>query len=120
MIFRYSASGLGRAVVEDLHSNGGSIAILDMNEDLGNSVISNLGTHRIKFFTTDVTDTNNIKKSVDGAIGWIKETGVVLGGVICCAGVGYPSLVKLTHRFFVRLFVEQTCIFTHNSLYLDD
>jgi len=102
--------------VEDLHSNGASLAILDMNEELGSSIISNLGAERIKFFTTDVTDTDNIKKSVAGAANWMKETGVVLGGVICCAGVGYPSLVKPASFFCLDLVGKLAHLLTHSYM----
>ncbi|KAK0261543.1 hypothetical protein B0A54_06409 [Friedmanniomyces endolithicus] len=70
------ASGLGLATVRDLHAHGGYIAILDLNAENGNKVVSELGD-RTAFFETDQT-----KKPI--------------GGVIPAAGVGFPG--KLIDR----------------------
>ena len=37
------ASGLGRATAQDLHSQNGSVAILDMNEENGKMLVRDLG-----------------------------------------------------------------------------
>ena len=37
------ASGLGRATVEMIVAAGGKVAILDMNEGLGNALVAELG-----------------------------------------------------------------------------
>jgi 3-hydroxyacyl-CoA dehydrogenase/3-hydroxy-2-methylbutyryl-CoA dehydrogenase len=87
-----SASGLGRACVRDIVAAGGNAVILDMNEELGKALVSELGpsTH---FIQCDVTDTDNIKAAVDASIAWINKTGKPLGGIIPAAGVGHPGLI---------------------------
>lgn len=84
------ASGLGLATVRDLHSNGGYIAILDMNAELGNKAVKELGS-RTKFFETNITNTAAIEAAVKGVVDWIKETNAPIGGVIPAAGVGMPA-----------------------------
>jgi NAD(P)-dependent dehydrogenase (short-subunit alcohol dehydrogenase family) len=87
-----SASGLGRATVEMIGQNGGNVAILDLNETLGNTTASEFSSFA-RFFQTDVTDTDSISKAVAGTMAWIEKTGKPLGGIIPAAGIGNPSLV---------------------------
>ncbi|CAK7212615.1 hypothetical protein SBRCBS47491_001527 [Sporothrix bragantina] len=89
------ASGLGKAVAEDLVRNGANVSLLDRNEDDGKSVAAALGGDKVaKFFTVDVTDTDSIKAAVDGTVEWItKTTHKPLGGVVPAAGVGFPGLI---------------------------
>ncbi len=89
---RYSASGLGRACVRDICANGGNSVILDMNEELGNDLVKELGASA-KFFICDVADTDNIAAVVQSTVEWVKQTGKPLGGIIPAAGVGRPGLV---------------------------
>lgn len=65
--------------------------ILDMNEDLGASLVAELGPSA-KFLPCDVTDTSNIASAVAAAAAWATSTGKPLGGVIPAAGVGNPGL----------------------------
>ena len=89
------ASGLGLATVRELHADGAYLAILDLNEDNGAKVVSELG-ERTKFFSADVSDTSSVEAAVAGAAAWIKDTGKQLGGIIPAAGVGLPG--KLIDR----------------------
>lgn len=84
------ASGLGLATVNDLHSQGGYVAILDLNADVGNKTVEELGP-RTKFFEADMTDTSSLEAAVKGIAGWVKETNAPIGGVIPAAGVGNPA-----------------------------
>ena len=84
------ASGLGRATVHDLHSDGGYIAILDLNAEVGQKTVQELGS-RTKFFEADMADTSSIQAAVKGVVSWIKETNAPIGGVIPAAGVGNPA-----------------------------
>ncbi|PBP15851.1 3-hydroxyacyl-CoA dehydrogenase [Diplocarpon rosae] len=88
-----SASGLGRACVEDIAAKGGHAAILDMNEELATEVVAAIGGGKTKFFKTDVLDTESVKSAVEGAVQWISETGKVVGGVIAAAGVSAPAKI---------------------------
>ncbi|KAG9247773.1 putative 3-hydroxyacyl-CoA dehydrogenase-like protein [Calycina marina] len=87
------ASGLGRAVVEDLCKGGGYVAILDINPELAEAFVKNIGDGKTKFFETDVLESDSIAKSVEGAVLWAKETGKDIGGVIAAAGVGNPTKI---------------------------
>ncbi|KAK1569382.1 short chain dehydrogenase [Colletotrichum navitas] len=86
------ASGLGQACVEEICRNGGNAAVLDMNEESGNEIVSKLGSSA-KFFICDVLDTKSIEAAVQGTAAWLKQTGKPLGGVIPAAGVGNPSTI---------------------------
>ncbi|KAL2017466.1 hypothetical protein VTK56DRAFT_2062 [Thermocarpiscus australiensis] len=86
------ASGLGRACVRDICKTGGNAVILDMNEELGSHLVSELGPST-KFFRCDVTDTDNIAAAVQATVDWVKQTGKPLGGIIPAAGVGFPGLI---------------------------
>lgn len=67
--------------------------ILDMNEELGNALVTELGPSAAKFVVCDVSDTASIASAVDAAAAWVKETGKPLGGIIPAAGVGHPGLI---------------------------
>lgn len=96
------SSGLGLATGEDLHSQGGYIAILDLNQDAGEEAVKQFGS-RAKFFECDVTSTENIESAVKGAVDWVKSTGKPIGAIISGAGVGNPG--KVCHGIkTVRLF----------------
>lgn len=84
------ASGLGLATARDLHANGGYVAILDMNAELGERAVKDLG-QRSKFFKANMTDTPSIEAAVKGTVDWIKETNAPIGAVIPAAGVGFPA-----------------------------
>ena len=71
----------------------GYVAILDLNEDLGATVVKQLGSDRAFFTTADVSDTVSIESAVTASLAWIEKTGAQLGGVIAAAGVGNPSKI---------------------------
>lgn len=79
--------------MEDICRNGGNAAILDMNEESGNELVSKLGPSA-KFFLCDVLDTKSIEAAVQGTADWVKGTGKPVGGVIPAAGVGNPATVS--------------------------
>ncbi|GJN70219.1 hypothetical protein PLIIFM63780_003193 [Purpureocillium lilacinum] len=89
--FTNSASGLGRACVEDLIKHGANVAILDMNED-GKDLAAELGSSA-KFFVCDVLDSSSISKAVEGAAEWAQQTKRPVGGVIPAAGVSTPATI---------------------------
>ncbi|KAI1743276.1 short chain dehydrogenase [Xylaria scruposa] len=87
------ASGLGQAAVEEICRNGGNVAILDLNEELGAEVVKLLPKGAGKFFVCDVLETESIAAAVAGVVAWIEETGKPMGGIIPAAGVGNPSTI---------------------------
>lgn len=68
-----------------------------MNPDGGSALVKELGADLTKFFQADVSDTNSIATAIKGTLGWIKETGRQLGGVIAAAGVSNPAKVIDRH-----------------------
>ncbi|KAL2129033.1 hypothetical protein VTI74DRAFT_8307 [Chaetomium olivicolor] len=90
------ASGLGRACVRDIVALGGNAMILDMNEELGNALVQELGPST-KFVVCDVSDTTSIASAVQSTVAWVKQTGKPLGGIIPAAGVGHPGLIIDKH-----------------------
>lgn len=72
--------------------NGGNVAVLDLNADLGNKAVSELGPSA-RFFACDVTDSESVKKAVKGTVAWVRETGRPLGGVVPAAGIANPGTV---------------------------
>ena len=81
------ASGLGRAVVEDLAARGAAVVICDLPGSDGKAVAEALGD-RVRFAPTDVTSEADVQAAVDAA--------GELGGLhiaVNCAGVGTPGRV---------------------------
>jgi len=82
------ASGLGLATVEELHSAGTSVVIVDLPSSDGKSVAERLGD-RVQFAPADVTAEDDVRAAV-------RVAGDELGGlhiVVNCAGVGFPGRV---------------------------
>jgi NAD(P)-dependent dehydrogenase (short-subunit alcohol dehydrogenase family) len=77
------ASGLGEAAVRTVLEAGGSAVIVDVNEERGHALVSELG-ERTVFVKTDVTSEADVQKTIEVA----KEK---FGGVhfcVNCAGTG--------------------------------
>ncbi|KAF7991644.1 hypothetical protein HCN44_010445 [Aphidius gifuensis] len=75
------ASGIGKATVKMIVSNGGKVVIADINPQ-GNALASELGKN-VLFHQTDVTS----EDSVDKAIEFIKDSFGKLNVVVNCAGI---------------------------------
>jgi NAD(P)-dependent dehydrogenase (short-subunit alcohol dehydrogenase family) len=76
------ASGLGHAVAQHLVTNGGHVALFDVNEDKGQEAAKSLGGNA-RFFRTDVT-------SEDGVAANVSAARDALGGLnvlVNCAGI---------------------------------
>ena len=91
-------SGLGLATARDLHSAGAYVSLLDLNADAGAEIVKELGKERAIFFETDVSETESIKKAVDGTAKWVQQTGKQIGGVVAAAGVGSAAKVYYPGR----------------------
>lgn len=85
------ASGLGEGTVRMFASEGGSVAILDLDEKVGGALASELGDKAV-FFKTDVTS----EEEVIGAIrGTIERFGAVHFLVNCAGyGIGMRTITK--------------------------
>lgn len=82
------ASGLGEACVRDLAREGAKVAILDLTEEAGRAIASELGDSAI-FCRTDVTDEKTVQAAVDATVD-------AFGGIhvaVNCAGVATPAKV---------------------------
>ncbi|MCJ1339317.1 hypothetical protein MMC09_004606 [Bachmanniomyces sp. S44760] len=90
------ASGLGRATARDLVAAGGNVAILDMNEDLGQQLVKE-SPEQTRFWAVDVSNSKSISDAVSAVIAWSRESGFEIGGVIAAAGVSSPAKIIDRH-----------------------
>ena len=81
-------SGLGEACARMLVKNGGKVALLDLNEERGAELTSELGEAAI-FCKTDVTD----EATVEAAIAKTMAAFSAIQITINCAGIGVPAKV---------------------------
>jgi NAD(P)-dependent dehydrogenase (short-subunit alcohol dehydrogenase family) len=82
------ASGLGEATIRALAEGGARVSILDLNEERGEQLASELGKDAV-FCKTDVTDEASVQAAIDktmGAFGAIHAD-------INCAGIGDPCKI---------------------------
>jgi NAD(P)-dependent dehydrogenase (short-subunit alcohol dehydrogenase family) len=82
------ASGLGRATAEHLLAAGGSVTLLDVNEEAGAEAAEALG-ERAGFVRTDVSDEADVR----AAVGRAAEAMGGLTLAVNCAGVVAPGRV---------------------------
>lgn len=75
-------SGLGLACARKIISDGGHVALFDINEEVAQSILDELGS-RATFYKTDVSNENNVEQSCNQA----NETMEGLNVAINCAGV---------------------------------
>ncbi len=82
------ASGLGEACVRKLIQNGARVAVLDLAEERGMQLASELGDSVI-FCKTDVSDENSVQQAVNKTI----DSFGAIHVAISCAGLVIPSKV---------------------------
>lgn len=82
------ASGLGEATVRRVVAAGGQAIILDMNEELGTALASDLGDAAL-FVKTDVTDETSVADAIKRGL----EAYSKLDIAVNCAGIGPPKTV---------------------------
>lgn len=82
------ASGLGRATVEAFVSAGANATILDLNDDAGNALASELGNKAI-YVKTDVTSEADVTDAVNAAL----KTFGAIHIAVNCAGIAPPQKV---------------------------
>ena len=83
------ASGLGEATCRMFIEKGAKVAILDLSEELGEKLVSEIGVDKAIFCKTDVADTEN----VEAAVGKAMDTFGAIHTAVSCAGVPYASKV---------------------------
>ncbi|HEV8694192.1 MAG TPA: SDR family NAD(P)-dependent oxidoreductase [Lysobacter sp.] len=76
-------SGLGLAVAKHLVSQGGKVALFDVNDDKGAAAVAELGADKARYFKTDVSDEAGVTANVNAA----KEFLGGLNAAINCAGI---------------------------------
>jgi 3-hydroxyacyl-CoA dehydrogenase / 3-hydroxy-2-methylbutyryl-CoA dehydrogenase len=91
------SSGLGRSTVECILQGNGYVAILDLKQP--DTALIGLAPSRVKFWELDITQVEDIIKTVEEVVSWAKQTGALLGGIINCAGVGAAAKVGEGLRF---------------------
>ena len=64
-----------------------------MNEEGGQALVSEIGSHRSKFFQVNVSDTKSIAQAVKHTLAWVKETEKEIGGIVATAGVSTPAKI---------------------------
>ena len=76
------ASGLGLAVVNRIISQGGKVAVLDINEDQGNQLAA-AHPKQVIFVKTDISNEQQVDSAVDFAVEKFGKLNLAVG----CAGV---------------------------------
>lgn len=79
------ASGLGAATVKALAAGGAKVAILDMNQEAGQALASELG-ESVTFVKTDVTSETEVLEALAAA-----QALAPLRVVVNCAGIGWAT-----------------------------
>ena len=82
------ASGLGEATVRQLVADGGKVAILDFDEERGQSISDQLGD-AVMFCKTDVVDADSVTAAIEKTMATFGAIHVAIN----CAGVGTPMKV---------------------------
>ncbi len=81
-------SGLGEATARLLHSLEANVVLLDVSQDRGLALCTELG-QRAAFFCTDVTDTSQVQAAMNSAVERFGAVHITVN----CAGVGTPAKV---------------------------
>ncbi|WP_042347555.1 3-hydroxyacyl-CoA dehydrogenase [Bacillus massiliigorillae] len=77
------ASGLGEATTRNIVANGGKVAILDLSEERGASLVEELGNDKVIFVKTDVTNEESIQVAIASAINAFGS----INALVNCAGI---------------------------------
>ncbi|QTH64057.1 SDR family NAD(P)-dependent oxidoreductase [Psychrosphaera ytuae] len=83
------ASGLGRATVDGLVAQGVKVAIFDLNEEAGNSLVAELGADKTLFQTVDVTNEESVASAVDQVMAQFGAIHILVN----CAGIAPAAKV---------------------------
>ena len=83
------ASGLGRATADYFRARGARVAIFDLNEEMGNAAVAELGEDNALFLATDVTSEESVTAAVEATMDRFGAIHVNIN----CAGVPAPCKV---------------------------
>lgn len=76
------ASGIGAATAQMVCARGGHVAVLDLNQNLGEALVRDLGSHA-RFVRTDVLDENSVRAAHQHAERELPP----ITGLVNCAGI---------------------------------
>jgi len=77
------ASGLGRATVEEFVKVGIKVAILDVNQEAGDLVVTELGSDKALFIETDVTSDASVEAAFEQVLTKFSKVDICVN----CAGI---------------------------------
>jgi NAD(P)-dependent dehydrogenase (short-subunit alcohol dehydrogenase family) len=83
------ASGLGRATADYFRARGARVAIFDLNEEMGNAAVAELGEDNALFLATDVTSEESVTAAVEATMDRFGAIHININ----CAGVPAPCKV---------------------------
>lgn len=78
------ASGLGEATVQTIVENGGYVAIFDLQEEKGASLVEKLGSDKVLFVKTNVTSEAEVVSAINQTV----EKFGAIHVAVNCAGIG--------------------------------
>lgn len=106
-----AGSGIGRSVALRLASEGGFIAVLDINEENGNETIQLMGANKEHgiFINTDVSDSSQVQRCINVVINKWKRIDVIVNNA---AMMTFKPLLELSEAVWNRvLAVNLTSVF---------
>lgn len=81
-----AGQGLGRATAQRIVNQGGKVVIVDANEKAVNEVINSLGNENALGIVVDVTNTDQVAKSIESAMNKFGK----ITAAVNCAGIAPP------------------------------
>lgn len=83
------ASGLGQAACRALVARGAKVVIFDLNEQMAQATVEELGSGSASYAVVNVTDEASVQNGLDQAMEAFGELHIVVN----CAGIGPPGKV---------------------------
>ena len=96
------SSGLGKATVEIILSNGGRVSILDTQKELGEELAYRKGK-KCNFYHTDVTDELTLKKNIETVE---KQSGDI-NLTVNCAGKAFRKKLLVKKNYILRIVLKK-------------
>lgn len=106
-----AGSGIGRSVALRLASEGGFVAVLDINEENGNETIQLMGANKEHgiFINTDVSDSSQVQRCINVVINKWKRIDVIVNNA---AMMTFKPLLELSETDWNKvLAVNLTSVF---------
>ena len=86
------ASGMGEAFCRLFVEDGGKVAVVDLNEEKGLDLVSELGSDNAIFLKCDVSDNAQVKTMVDSTVAKLGRLDVVFNNAGIAAMAKTPEL----------------------------